>query len=256
MRKKLKQLIGILFSLVMVLGLMPGMSLTALAWDGDPYGSLVNNTTVVKFDEKEWYLIENNSTAANAGTVTLLSKECVAASQYNSNDSSIKYSGSTVESTVNNWYTQNITANAKTAVVDNKMFLLTKDQAGAMIEDTRKCSKYSGTDENYWWLCSRGINNNYVACVRGSRGLVDDTGFPMVYTLGVRPALKLNLSSVIFSSESKTFTVGSAKTDQTVTAPTAASNVTYTGSVKTLNSSATQVTTVQMCNIIMSLKRH
>ena len=81
----MKQLIGILLTLVMVLSQMPGMSMTALAWDGDPYASLLNTTTVVNFDGKEWYLIENNSTAANAGTVTLLSKECVDASRYDSN---------------------------------------------------------------------------------------------------------------------------------------------------------------------------
>ena len=97
MRKKLKQLIGILLTLVMVLGQMPGMSLTALAWEGDPYASLLNTTTVVYFDGKEWYLIENNSTAANAGTVTLLAKECVGASKYNSSGRYVEYDSSTVK---------------------------------------------------------------------------------------------------------------------------------------------------------------
>ena len=118
MRKKLKQLIGILLTLVMVLGQMPGMSLTALAWEGDPYASLLNTTTVVKFDGKEWYLIENNSTAANAGTVTLLAKECVAASMYVSDGSSNAYSGSTVENAVKNYYDNIISNNVKTAIVD------------------------------------------------------------------------------------------------------------------------------------------
>ena len=68
------KLLSFLLTLVMVAGLMPGMRLTALAYEGDPYASLLNTTTVVTFDDKEWYLIENNSTAADAGTVTLLSK--------------------------------------------------------------------------------------------------------------------------------------------------------------------------------------
>lgn len=58
--KMKKRFLGILLTLMMVLGQMPGMSLTALAWDGDPYASLLNTTTVVNFDGKEWYLIEND----------------------------------------------------------------------------------------------------------------------------------------------------------------------------------------------------
>ena len=218
MKRKLgRKLLSFLLTLAMVVGLMPGMRLTALAYEGDPYASLLNTTTVVNFDGKDWYLIENNSTAADAGTVTLLSKECVAASKYDSNLSSNTYSGSTVESTVNNWYTQNITANAQTAVVDNKMFLLTKDQANAMTNDTRKCS-YSGIDGNYWWLCSPGTSDTEAACVNCGNGNVRDSGYGVEFSYGVRPALKLNLSSVIFSSETNTFTVGSAKETQTITA--------------------------------------
>ena len=38
--KKIKQFLGIMLSLVMVVGLMPGMSMTALA--DDPYESIMN----------------------------------------------------------------------------------------------------------------------------------------------------------------------------------------------------------------------
>ena len=40
MRQKMKQLMGILLTLVMVLSLMPGMSLTAYADDTPPYANL------------------------------------------------------------------------------------------------------------------------------------------------------------------------------------------------------------------------
>lgn len=190
---------------MMVLGLMPGMSLTALAWDGDPYASLLNTTTEVTFDGKQWYLIENNSTAVDAGTVTLLSKKCVAASKYDNNGSSNTYEGSTVETAVNTYYNGSISSGVKSAVVDNKMFLLTINQANAMTEDTRECTRFSGTDANYWWLC--GGTGSYAACVDGLRSTVYDYGLPVSKTLGVRPALKLNLESVIFSSESKTFSL-------------------------------------------------
>ena len=192
----------------------------------DPYAELLNTTTAVNFDGKEWYLIENNSTAVDAGTVTLLSKECVAASQYNSSGSYVEYASSTVKTAVDNWYNNNITSNAKTAVFDNKMFLLTKDQANAMTTDTRKCSQASEANYNYWWLCSPGSFGNFASCVYGGSGNVLAYGYSVVYALGVRPALKLNLSSVIFSSESKTFTVGSAASYSVIV--TAGSNMTKT----------------------------
>ncbi|MBQ9009556.1 MAG: hypothetical protein IJ088_09530 [Clostridia bacterium] len=78
--KTKKRFLSILLGLVMVLGLMPGMSLTAYA--DDPYSGIKNTTTVVHFDSKEWYLIDYDNS-----TVTLLSKECVAASQYSTNSS-------------------------------------------------------------------------------------------------------------------------------------------------------------------------
>jgi hypothetical protein len=40
--------LSILLSLVMVLGLMPGMSLTAYAYGGNPYAVLVNTTNEKK----------------------------------------------------------------------------------------------------------------------------------------------------------------------------------------------------------------
>ena len=181
----------------------------------DPYAELLNTTTAVNFDGKEWYLIENNST-----------KECVAASQYNSSGSYVEYASSTVKTAVDNWYNNNITSNAKTAVFDNKMFLLTKDQANAMTTDTRKCSQASEANYNYWWLCSPGSFGNIASCVYGGNGNVLAYGYSVVCALGVRPALKLNLSSVIFSSESKTFTVGSAASYSVIV--TAGSNMTKT----------------------------
>jgi len=208
-KKSSLKLLSFLLTLALVIGLMPGMSLTALAWDGDPYAALLNTTTVVHFDGKDWYLIEDNSTAANAGTVTLLAKECVDASEYDIEGSSSTYSGSTVETAVNNYYTNSISSNVKSAIVDSKMFLLTTDQANTMTEDTRKCSWVSGAEYNYWWLCSRGINDNYAAYVNGGTGRVNGGGSLVDNTCGVRPALKLDLPKVTFDSTSKTFTVGS-----------------------------------------------
>ena len=166
---------------MLVLGLMPGMSLTTYA--DDPYAGLKNTTTVVHFDGKDWYLIDYDDS-----TVTLLSKECVAASKYNSNGSSTTYNGSTVESAVNTYFTNSISSAAKKAVSGSGMFLLTTAQANALSENVRKCPEFSGAHSSAWWLCSPGNADNKAA-----------------YVYGVRPALKLSLESVTFESESNTF---------------------------------------------------
>ena len=55
-----RKLLGVLLALVLVLGLVPGMSLTAYAATGTytTYTTLKNNTTVVKFNGYDWYIIE------------------------------------------------------------------------------------------------------------------------------------------------------------------------------------------------------
>ena len=92
MKKKRKisgrKLLSYILTLVMILGLMPGMSLTAFAYDGNPYASLVNTTTKVKFNGYYWYIIEDNSTAVDAGTVTLLAADTsFGTSVFSQNDS-------------------------------------------------------------------------------------------------------------------------------------------------------------------------
>jgi len=192
MRLKKKKMLGIILSLVLVLGLMPGMSLTALA--DDPYAALKNTTTPVKFDDKDWYLINYDN-----DTVTLLSKECVGTSIFGSNDT---YSGSTVEAYVNNWYTEKISSDAKKAVSGNGAFLLSKGDATPIPANVRKCTLAS--DVYGWWLSSAGGDSD--AWAIGSEQW-DIRTLSLNRNLGVRPALKLDLSSVIFDSQSNEFTV-------------------------------------------------
>ena len=84
-----------ILQLAMVVGMMLLMSITAMAWDGDPYAGLVNTTTTVKFNNIGWYVIADNSTAVDAGTVTLLAKDPIGASKFH--DSRNVYSSSTAK---------------------------------------------------------------------------------------------------------------------------------------------------------------
>ena len=165
---------------------------------------------VVKFNGMDWYLIEDNATSATEGTVTLFAKECVGASQFDSNETSNTYSGSTLESYVNSYYADNFSAAAQEAV-SGGLFILTTEQANTIKNanaDVLKCNQPTGANANYWWLCSPGSFDNEVACVLGDDGDVSNIAYAVYYTLGVRPALKLDLSKVTFDSETNTFSTG------------------------------------------------
>ncbi len=172
---------------------------------------------VVKFNGYDWYLIEDNSTSATEGTVTLLAKECVGASAFGTNNT---YSSSTVETYVNNWYTSNISTDAKAAVDGNGMFLLTTDQARALSSGVRKCDRADGAENNLWWLCTPFSYYLEVACVDGDYGVVRDgvdDGTNVEDTLGVRPALNLDLSKVEFDSATNTFALPAPHTHDDIT---------------------------------------
>lgn len=247
-KKISRKVISYVLALVMVFsamtGIVPGTSMTAHAATST-YTNLKNNSTVVHFDNKDWYLIEDNSSALNAGTVTLLSKECVGLSKYNESGSFVEYKNSpTVKTAVDNWYDGNITAGANTAVSGSGMFLLTKDQANAITNaDVRKCSNvHSG----FWWLCSQGGQAGYAAVVDCNVGSVYVTGYKVDREFGVRPALKLDLSKVTYDSNSKTFLthidVSSISLNQTNATINVPNTVTLTATVAPSNASNKTVT--------------
>ena len=72
---KKRGLLGILFSLALALAMAPALCEEALAYEGGPYDGLVNKTTPVYFNGRSWTIIEDNSTAVDAGTVTLLAAD-------------------------------------------------------------------------------------------------------------------------------------------------------------------------------------
>ena len=209
MRKKRKlvgrKLLSFLITLAMIVGLMPGMSLNAYA--DDPYASFKNTTTVITFDNKEWYLIDYDSS-----TATLLSKEVIGASAYyDSSEYYVEYNSSTIKKAVDKYYTDKISESAKSAV-SGGMFLLTYNQAKTIYDanpDVLMCAMVEGysVNQNTWWLCSKDTSSNYVLYV----GVGTNDAYPNTYghmanqVKGVRPALKVNLSEVVFDIPNKTF---------------------------------------------------
>ncbi len=191
-----RKLLSLALALALMVGFVPGMGLTALAGDETPaYAGLKNTINVVKFDSKDWYLIDYDDSS-----VTLLTKECVGASKFNPNEPDDNtYSGSMVESFVNSWYTEHISEDAKAAVNGSGMFLLTKDQANILSTDVLKCSKASEAYSNDWWLCSPGSTDSSAERVNGNTGVVNSVSGNVWIKYGVRPALKLDLSKVVFS---------------------------------------------------------
>ena len=215
MKNKMKRLLGILLSFALVLGLMPGMSLTVNAYAGNPYASLVNTTTSVKFNDMDWYIIADDSTAVDAGTVTLLSKDPIGTSKFHeSQDSVYVYSislvkdyldsltgtGGTFEAVADAIVTVKVKGSDRDSEVDAKLWLLSTSEAEGLSEDVRKCSTAMSY---YWWLRSRGSSPNKAALVYSENGYV--SGDNAWYELGVRPALKLDLSKVTFDSSTKKF---------------------------------------------------
>ena len=199
MRLKLKRIFGVLLSFMLVLELFSGMLMTVHA--DDPYAALKNVRTVVHFDNKEWYLIDYDTSS-----VTLLSKECVCASKFNDNGSN-EYSNSDVEEAVNLYYTESISENVKPEVV-NRMFLLTVEQLKELSADVRKCSQAVGANQNLWWSSSADGSSNVVV-VNGSNGNLMEGmwSYGPTNMFGVRPALKLKLENMVFSSATNTFSL-------------------------------------------------
>ena len=200
----------------MVLGLMRGMSLTAYAAT-DTYTALKNNATVVQFNGYNWYIIEDNSTSATEGTVTLLAADNGFGLSNFSDSQSNAYSSSKIKVALDAMTAEGgafagvadaiaDTDLADVSVTGAKLYLLSTSEAGNL-NQTILGYNYPGADKGKWWLRSPGYLDGYAAFVRGDFGNVNGDGDPVNRVFGVRPALKLDLSKVTFDSTSKTFSL-------------------------------------------------
>ncbi|MDO4806546.1 MAG: hypothetical protein Q4A07_04785, partial [Coriobacteriales bacterium] len=218
-KKRRTALLGVLLGIALALGLVPGLARAALvdAWEGNPYAGLVNTTTTVTFNGKPWYIIADGSTAADAGTLTLLAAD----TSFGLSKFDDSYSNDYDKPSAVKTYLSNIVAgtagdgkpdfsNVASAIGDEGLYLLSRDEVSALglSSDVLKMS-FTGGDTHYgeWWLRSPGYHDVFAAFVDGVDCYVDYIGIHVFKSFGVRPALQLNLSSVIFESESKSFSL-------------------------------------------------
>ena len=119
MRQKTgRKLLSVLLALAMVVGLMPGMSLMALADGTGAYNDYLVTTDAnkaksgndltalrVTFNGMPWYIIEDNSKSATAGTVTLLGADYRFGSKMFDSNYKNNYSTSTLKSALDAYTT-------------------------------------------------------------------------------------------------------------------------------------------------------
>ena len=184
---------------------------------------------VVKFNNIDWYIIEDDSTAVDVGTVTLFAKDPIGVSSFNDdlNDGNW-YSTSKVKGyldgltagdgffagvadaivTIPSLTTKTFVGSGTYDTAENvKLYLLSSEEASALPRIITKCSSADGANDNRWWLRSPGDGDHGAASVSGANGSVNESGLLVSREFGVRPTLKLNLSSVIFSSDTNTFSM-------------------------------------------------
>ena len=172
---------------------------------------------VVKFNGMDWYLIEDNSTSETEGTVTLFAADNGFGLSKFSESNSNAYSSSKIKAALDAMTVEGgafadvagaivSTALEDVSVTGAKLYLLSTEEVNSLPANVLKV-EFTGGDCEYseWWLRSTGNSSNYAALVDGRYGYVYGNGYYVESEWGVRPALKLDLSKVVFDSSSKTF---------------------------------------------------
>ncbi len=249
-----RMLLTVMVSLTMVLGLMPGMSLKAYADDTKAYATYDVTTDAnknksvdelkalqVTFNGKPWYIISDNSTAVDAGTVTILAGDTSFGVSLYREDS---YSGSKMKANLDALTASGGSfADVADAIVTNKdaggkLYLLSTDEAEQLSENVLMMN-FGSNSVASWWLRSPNINYNDCLAWVSEYGKVIDYALTNV-ELGIRPALKLELTKVSFDSDTKTFQFPAAvKPAATVTKAPTAKSLSYTGQAQELVNAGT-----------------
>ena len=183
MKKKLKKLMNILLGIALVMGLVPEMGFTVYANDTKAYAAYDVTTEAnktksgnaltalqVSFNGIPWYIIADDSTAADAGTVTLLAAETTFGTKTFDDDEncSNKYSTSQVKTYLDSMTgtggafagvadaieTVNLTTNKYNSndvyetVNGVKLYLLSTEEANSLPENVHK-AEFTGGDCSY-----------------------------------------------------------------------------------------------------------
>ena len=224
MKQKFKVGINALFAFAIAIGLLQGIRMTAVAWDNNPYPELVNNGAKVQFNGMDWYVIEDNSTAENAGTVTLFATRVIDQCSFNdSTNDGNKYSTSKVKryldeltnaggsfagvasgiATIPSLTTKGFLSDETYDTAENvKLYLLSIEEAKSLQNWQLETEGTIEEKMNYWWLRSPGNTNAEAAFVWSvTRLIIEGTAYNVGNnSYSVRPALRIDLSSAVFSS--------------------------------------------------------
>ncbi|QIB69061.1 hypothetical protein Ami103574_06840 [Aminipila butyrica] len=189
--------------------------------------------SIVGFGGKQWHVIGYNGTgvASEKDSMTLLAKDSFYTTKFDADGSSNHYSGSNLQTSMTAAY-NGLSSQEQELVIARDL------EGGATYNDgSERVSGEAVADASFWplsvreaylldatvhpyrsskhwWLRSPGSNDTRGAVVSENGG-VDGNGLNISYDRGIRPAFKLDLTSVIFSSgaiEGKPSTVGSLTT--------------------------------------------
>ena len=242
-----RKILSFLLTIALLLGLMQGLGLTGFTYDDNPYAALVPtssddsnalNDKLISFNGNMWYIIEDNSTAVNSGTVTLLHATFLAKVPFSSSKDNTAYKGSNIEGFLNGYYEGSFAQFSNAIVPTNlndvnvtgaKLYLLSTAEAQSLPDNVKKI----GCD---WWLRTQG--NVQCGTFVGEFGNIENSVTYVTSSLAARPALRLDLSKVIFSD--KTFLLDEDH------------NFTYTASGSTI----TAVCSAENCSLPLVDGRH
>ncbi|HAM15387.1 MAG TPA: hypothetical protein DCP91_05925 [Eggerthellaceae bacterium] len=183
--------------------------------EGDDLGS-----KQVTFNGHKWHIIEDHSTSAKEGSVTLLAADTSFGRRRWGDEGATDYNTSWAKAYLQGLVDSGEFKNVAYALKDTdygKLYLLSIDEANAVPKSIRALYfRTSWVNIGYyvygpWWLRSPGTDGKTVSFVGGSYGEVnrlttgDYPGLDALYEFGIRPALQLDLKCVVFDPRTNTF---------------------------------------------------
>ena len=232
--KQLRFLIIFVMTISIFVGITLGISIKTLAYDDNPYADLVNTTKTVKFNNIDWYIIEDNSLATNTGSVTLFAKNPLSFAKFHYTIQKGEYKSSVVKEILDKWTDENgsfadVASAIKSVdlsdvgVKDAKLYLLSKDEVKNLKSVIRKCDKYENFDcywlrtvgygpmdnrSGYWAPSGESKHEAVIYCEKGDiYDMQMDIGRYVTDYQAIRPALQLDLSRVKYDEDEREFSL-------------------------------------------------